>query len=75
MRLGISTVCLTLLLVLSACVTKTEVLTNDKGQTETCKIKGRVGIVSGLVLEERFKSCIDKAKAKGFKEPADKAAS
>jgi hypothetical protein len=62
------------LLLLAGCVTKTEVLTNDKGETDTCKVKGRVGVVSGLVLEHRFKECIEKAKARGFREPADKAA-
>lgn len=57
-----------LLAALFGCVTKTVVLTNDKGQIETCKKSGRVGIVSGYVLSQRLKSCIGKAEARGFKE-------
>jgi hypothetical protein len=53
---------------LTGCVTEKTVLTNDQGQTKTCETKGRIGIVSGVILHERHKNCIDKAKAEGYKE-------
>jgi len=53
---------------LSGCITDKMVLTNDQGQTETCEFTGHVGIVSPIVTHEKYKSCVDKAKANGFKE-------
>ena len=44
------------------------VLTNDQGQTQTCEFTGHIGIVSPIVTHERYKNCVDKAKANGFKE-------
>lgn len=59
---------LCVLLALAGCVTKKVVLINDKGETQTCKATGRVGIVSGLILRERMQGCIDAAKTRGFHE-------
>jgi hypothetical protein len=59
-----------LVLGLSGCITKTAVLTNDQGQTQTCEKTGRVGIFSEYVLNKRFESCVEKAKKDGYKEPA-----
>jgi hypothetical protein len=53
---------------LSGCITDKMVLTNGQGQTETCEFTGHVGIVSPIVTHERYKSCVDKAKANGFQE-------
>ena len=53
---------------LGGCITKTAVLTNDQGQTQTCEKKGRVGILSEYVLDKRFESCVEKAKKDGYKE-------
>ena len=55
---------------LSGCITKTAVLTNDQGQTQTCEKKGRVGIFSEYVLNKRFENCVEKAKKDGYKETA-----
>lgn len=55
---------------LGGCITKTAVLTNDQGQTQTCEKKGRVGIFSEYVLNKRFESCVEKAKKDGYKETA-----
>jgi hypothetical protein len=55
---------------LSGCITKTAVLTNDQGQTQTCEKEGRVGIFSQYVLNKRFESCVEKAKKDGYKETA-----
>jgi hypothetical protein len=55
---------------LPGCITDKMILTNDQGQTQTCEFAGHVGIISPIVLHERFKSCVDKAKANGFKESA-----
>ena len=55
---------------LSGCITDKTVLTNDQGETRTCETKGRIGIVSGVVLHERHQSCVDKAKAEGYREAA-----
>ena len=57
-----------LLAALSGCVTKQTLLVNDQGASETCKVSGRVGFVSGYILHKRLQSCIDKAKARGFHE-------
>lgn len=54
------------LLGLSGCVTRTTVLVNDQGKTETCKISGRIGFVSEYILHERMRHCIDKARSRGF---------
>jgi hypothetical protein len=56
------------LLCLAGCVTERAVLTNDQGQTTVCETKGRIGIVSGVILHERHKACLDKAKAQGYTE-------
>jgi hypothetical protein len=53
---------------LSGCITKTAVLTNDRGQMQTCEKKGRVGIFSEYVLNKRFESCLEKAAKDGYKE-------
>ena|SRR5438477_3379745 len=55
---------------LSGCITDKMVLINAQGQTKTCEFKGRVGLVSGAILHERFKKCLDEAKANGYKESA-----
>lgn len=61
---------------LSGCITDKMVLTNDQGQTETCEFTGHVGIASPIITHDRYKSCVDKAKATGFKEtPSAKPAS
>lgn len=61
---------------LSGCITDKMVLTNDQGQTETCEFTGHVGVVSPIITHDRYKSCVDKAKANGFKEtPSAKPAS
>jgi hypothetical protein len=52
----------------SGCITDKMVLTNGQGQTETCEFTGHVGIVSPIVTHDRYKSCVDKAKANGFQE-------
>jgi hypothetical protein len=51
-------------------ITDKMILTNDQGQTQTCEFTGHVGLISPIVLDERYKNCVDKAKANGFKEPA-----
>ena len=53
---------------LTGCITDKMVLINDQGQTQTCEFHGHVGIVSPVVLHERYKHCVDTAKANGFKE-------
>ena len=55
---------------LAGCITDKTVLTNDQGQTKTCETKGRVGIVSGVILHERQQHCIDKAKSEGYTQVA-----
>jgi hypothetical protein len=57
-------------LALTGCLTDKMVLTNDHGQTQTCEFTGHVGLISPIVLHERYKNCVDKAKANGFKEPS-----
>jgi hypothetical protein len=57
-----------LVLPLSACYTQKTVLTNDQGETQTCEHKGHVGIVSPIRVYVEQKSCVDKAKAAGYKE-------
>jgi len=54
------------LLCLAGCVTEKTVLTNNQGQTTVCETKGRIGVVSGAILHERHKACVDKAKAQGY---------
>jgi hypothetical protein len=68
MRIG--TLCLlgALSIGLAGCITDKTVLTNDQGQAKTCETKGRIGIVSGVILHERQKHCVDEAKAEGYKE-------
>ncbi|MGB6306638.1 MAG: hypothetical protein WBF89_02510 [Steroidobacteraceae bacterium] len=53
---------------LTGCITDKMTLTNDQGQTQTCEFTGHVGVISPIVLHERFKHCVDKAKADGYKE-------
>jgi len=53
---------------LTGCYTDRMILTNDQGQTQTCEVQGWVGIIGPIVTHERFKDCVDKAKANGFKE-------
>jgi hypothetical protein len=53
---------------LSGCITDKMVLTNDQGQTQTCEFTGHIGIFSPIATHERYKNCVDKAKANGFKE-------
>jgi len=55
---------------LAGCITDKMTLTNDQGDTQTCQFTGHVGLISPIVLHERYKHCVDKAKADGFKEPA-----
>ena len=57
-----------LVLGLSGCITDKMVLTNDQGQTQTCEYTGHFGIISPIVTHEKYKSCIEKAEANGFKE-------
>jgi hypothetical protein len=54
-------------LLLSGCYTQRAVLTNDQGQTQTCEHSGHVGIFSPIKVYTQQKSCIDKAKAAGYK--------
>lgn len=61
-----SMVLLAVLLGLSGCITRTTVLINDQGKTETCKISGRIGFLSEYILQQRLQHCIDKAKSRGF---------
>lgn len=61
------------LLGLAGCVTRTTVLVNDQGKTETCKISGRIGFVSEYILHERMRNCIDKARSRGFHQTASRA--
>jgi hypothetical protein len=68
MRIGIISLLGALSIGLSGCVTDKTVMTNDQGQAKTCETKGRIGIVSGVILHERHKQCVDKAKAEGYKE-------
>jgi hypothetical protein len=72
MRIGIkvlaSATCIGVSMGLSGCITDKMVLTNDRGQTQTCEVHGHVGIVSPIVTHERYKHCVDTAKANGFKE-------
>lgn len=51
---------------LSGCITRTTVLVNDQGKTETCKISGRIGFLSEYILQKRLQHCIDEAKSRGF---------
>jgi outer membrane lipoprotein SlyB len=53
---------------LSGCYTEKTVLTNDQGQTQTCQNTGHIGIISPIRVYAQQKSCIDKAKAAGYKE-------
>lgn len=53
---------------LSGCYTDKMVLTNDQGQTQTCEFTGHVGIVSPIVTHEKYKKCVDQAKASGYKD-------
>lgn len=55
---------------LTGCITDKMTLTNDQGETQTCEFTGHAGLISPIVLHERFKNCVDKAKAKGYKEPS-----
>jgi hypothetical protein len=68
MRIGIVVLAGAACIGLSGCITDKMVLTNDQGQTQTCEFHGHVGIVSPIVLHERYKHCVDTAKANGFKE-------
>lgn len=65
-RIPQSMVLLAVLLGLSGCITRTTVLVNDQGKTETCKVSGRIGFLSEYILHERLQHCIDKAKSRGF---------
>jgi len=53
---------------LGGCITKTAVLTNDRGQTQICEKKGRVGIFSEYVLNKRFESCLENAAKDGYRQ-------
>jgi hypothetical protein len=53
---------------LASCATYKTTLTNDKGQSETCEASGWMGPLAGSVKYLSYKDCIDKAKARGFKE-------
>jgi hypothetical protein len=55
---------------LAGCITDKMVLTNDQGQSQTCEFTGHIGVISPIVMHERYKNCVNKAKASGFKEPA-----
>ena len=68
MRIGIVVLAGTACVGLSGCITDKMVLTNDQGQSKTCEFHGHVGIVSPIVVHERYKHCVDTAKANGFKE-------
>jgi hypothetical protein len=68
MRIGAIALLSALVVGLSGCITDKMVLTNDHGETQTCEFTGHIGIVSPIVTHERYKHCVDKAKANGFKE-------
>jgi hypothetical protein len=70
MRIGVIVFLGALSIGASGCTTDKTVLANDQGQTKTCETKGRIGIISGLIMHERHKQCVDKAKAEGFKDAA-----
>lgn len=53
-------------IMLSACASYHETLTNAKGQSVTCEASGHAGIITGFYLKESFRSCIDDARAHGF---------
>jgi hypothetical protein len=63
-------------LTVAGCATYETTLTNDQGQTVTCKASGKSGIVTGYYLRQGFEDCIDRAKAAGYTEgqPAKPAA-
>jgi hypothetical protein len=60
-----------LALSLSGCYTEKAVLTNDQGQTQICQSSGHIGIISPIRVYAQQKSCIDRAKAAGYKETPD----
>jgi hypothetical protein len=65
----VATLCVTAA-AMTGCITDKMVLANDQGQTQTCEFTGHVGLISPIVVHERYKHCIEKAKANGFKEQA-----
>jgi hypothetical protein len=58
MRIGIVAWSIASVMGLTSCATEKMTLTNDQGQTVTCEDNGL----------ESFQSCVDRAKARGFKE-------
>jgi hypothetical protein len=61
----------TVVIGLTGCITDKMILTNDQGQTKTCEFTGHIGILSPIMVHERYKKCVDKAKADGFQETPD----
>ena len=53
-------------LLLGACANPRAVLQNDKGEHLTCAATG-AGIISSVAAQSRFDSCIEDAKAKGYR--------
>jgi hypothetical protein len=68
MRIGPIALLSALVVGLSGCITDKMVLTNEHGETQTCEFTGHIGVFSPIVTHERYKHCVDKAKANGFKE-------
>lgn len=65
---------LMLLIALSGCITEKAVLTNARGQTVTCEVKGHVGIVSPIRVYVKQHDCVKKAQDEGYKVMASPAA-
>lgn len=70
MRSAIYLGCASGLLILlgTGCATYKSTLTNAQGQTMTCEVSGKNGLITGLYLRQSFETCIADAKAKGYKE-------
>lgn len=54
------------LLTLAACANPRATLVNDKGEYTSCAASG-VGVIGSAVAQSRFDSCIEEAKAKGYR--------
>lgn len=57
---------LVLLLALGACTSPRAVLVNDKGEYITCAGTS-VGLLSTMIESSRFQSCVEDARAKGYR--------
>jgi hypothetical protein len=67
-RIGTVASSIASVLALASCASYQTTLTNDQGQTVPCEAHGWMGPVAAVAKHERYEDCIDKAKARGFKE-------